>query len=101
MPGMPVTVKVGPHVYTVRRTTTAQSPDLGNCSYDSLSIGVRQRLRKSKAQEVLLHEILHACTYPSFCAKDQATDEEFVEATAPTLLQVLRDNPELVEYLRS
>jgi hypothetical protein len=27
------------------------------------------------------------------------TDEDFVDVTAPALLQVLQDNPELVEYL--
>jgi hypothetical protein len=53
-----------------------------------------------KSQEMLLHEILHACTYPALTAeKKKYTDEEFVETVAPLLLQVIKQNPQLLVYL--
>lgn len=96
---MPKTVKVGVHTYSVVRKPKILLPDrLGECDFDGLQILVRERLKKSIARETLLHELLHACTYPSLNDKT-LTDEDFVTAVSPALLQVLQDNPELVEYL--
>ena len=97
---MPASVKVGPHVYTIlRKPASAMPNDLGHCSTDTLQIWIRARLRKSKAREILVHELLHSCTHPSIVQGGKFTDEEFVLAVAPVLLQVLQDNPDLLEYL--
>ena len=102
---MPKTVRVGTHAYAVLRKSNAQMPEIdgakphGCCDFDNLQILIAKGLRKSKAKEFLLHEILHACTYPSFNGNTKMTDEDFVTAVAPVLLQVMTDNPELVEYL--
>lgn len=97
MAEMPTTVKVGPHVYSVIRKSGINYN--GCCEFNTLQITVKKRLRKSKAQEILLHEILHACTHPSLNGDKPYKDEEFVDGVTPTLLQVLQDNPELLEYL--
>lgn len=94
---MPKTIKVGPHVYTVVRKTT--SGWNGECDFDVLQITVKKRLRKSKAREILLHEVLHACTHPSLNGNKSYKDEDFVDGVSPALLQVLQENPEFVEYL--
>ena len=94
---MPKTVRVGPHTYSVVRK--AASGELGSCDCNLLQICVRAKLRKSKARETLVHELLHACTHPSFLGNEKLTDEDFVTAVAPVLLQVLQDNPKLLEYL--
>jgi hypothetical protein len=73
--------------------------DHGLCDFDQVQILIQARLRKTKAREVLLHEVLHACTYPTMASVQNKTDEDFVDVTAPALLQVLQDNPELVDYL--
>ena len=97
---MPRKVKVGPHVYSILRKPASELQGLGLCDFYSLQISVRRRLRKSKAQEILVHELLHACTHPSLNGENEKfEDEQFVEATAPILLQTLQDNPDLVEYL--
>ena len=97
---MPLSIKVGPHVYQVLRKTAKELPDaLGICNFNSLEIWIRCRLRGSKAKEILLHEILHATTHPSFNGEEKTDDESLVNAVAPVLLQVLQDNPELVAYL--
>lgn len=98
MVGMPSTVKVGPHVYKVVRKPV---DGLGECDFNTLQIVVKPRLRKSKAREILLHECLHATTHPSMNGEEKYTDEDFVTAVSPVLLQVLQDNPLLVAYLTS
>ena len=95
---MPKSIKVGAHVYTILRKPKSQFEDEGLCVSDKLEITIRQRLKRSKAQETLLHEIIHACGYPSFWDKWPG-EEKFVIAIAPVLLQVIQDNPGLLEYL--
>ena len=96
---MPSSVKVGPHTYPIIRRPKTEMKDLGLCSWDAVQISIRARLKKSKAREVLLHEVLHACSYPTMASVQNKTDEEFVDVVAPLLLQVLQDNSDLVEYL--
>ena len=93
---MPSSIRVGPHVYKVTRKP---SPDNGECDFDGVAINVKPRLRRGKAKEILLHEVLHATTHPSLNGSGAHTDEEFVTGISPVLLQVLQDNPDLVEYL--
>lgn len=97
---MPGSVKVGPHVYSVSRSPSAALGDaLGDCDCTTLRIRVRARLRRSKAQEILLHEIIHAILNGPLLGTEKYDDEVYIEATAGVLLQVLRENPELVIYL--
>ena len=46
----------------------------------------------------VLHEILHACADVVGVDDDKA-EERVVTVLSPALLQVLRDNPRLVEWL--
>lgn len=101
---LPRTVKVGPHTYQILRAPVLALPDsLGDSDFDLLRVRIRKNLTVSKTREILIHELLHLCTYPSFTGAyetDPKLDaEEFVNAVAPTLLQVLRDNPDLLAYL--
>lgn len=96
---MPQTVKIGPHVYSIVRKSKRDMEDLGQCDFNNVQISIRKRLHLQKAMEVLVHEILHGCTYPSMAAVSNKTDEDFVDVTAPMLLQVLKDNPDLLAYL--
>lgn len=105
---MPESVKVGPHVYTLTRLPKEEMPKTdgvpqsGECDYDSLSISIQKGpgIKRSKTQEWTMHELLHACGYPNLIEK-KLTEEEFVDAIAPVLLQVIRDNPDLIAYLTS
>jgi hypothetical protein len=97
---LPSTVKVGPHVYQVVRKSKEQMPDvLGYCDFTQTSIWLLRGMNLSKTREILVHELLHACTYPTFCGEEKFSDEEFVNAVAPVWLNVLRENPKLVQYL--
>lgn len=94
---MPESVKIGPHTYTIVRAY--RNGANGYCDMDGLKLAVQPRLRKTKAQEVLLHEIVHALTHPTLCGSGKFTDEEFVTGVTPLLLQVLKENPGLLSYL--
>jgi len=97
---MPKSIKVGPHTYTVlRKQASAFDEAIGFCDNNSLQIWIKKRLRKSKAQEILLHEVLHTVTLQCLDGVKELGDESFVTATAPVLLQVIQDNPDLLEYL--
>lgn len=93
---MPATIKVGPHSYRIVRKPLGYN---GLCDFDALTITVKPRLRRSKAKEILLHEVLHACTHPTLNGTKKYGDEDFVSGLAPVLLQVFQDNPCLVSYL--
>ena len=97
---MPASVKIGPHVYSILRKPSAAMPNSwGSCDNGTLQIWVRQRLKRSKASEILLHECLHAILHPSVNGTSKNEEEDFVEAASPGLLRLLHDNPELLEYL--
>jgi hypothetical protein len=93
---------VGAHEYTVERNppskmvATDGDRILGDQNPDLLRVRVRKGMRRSKQQEVLIHELLHCCSYPAYQNGD---DEGFVDAIAPQLLQVLQENPDLVAFL--
>lgn len=97
---MPKTVKVGPHVYTVLRKTVAQMPVVGEgkpngyCDKDQAQVCIAARGRRSKLQEWTIHEFLHAI-WPD----GDENEERHVTELAPRLLQLIKDNPELVGYL--
>ena len=92
-PLMPTTIKVGPHVYDVVRKTP--NGDHGLFDPATLKIGVKRGLKRSLAQDALLHEVLHSCVQPD----TPKEEEEFVTSVTPRLLQVMQDNPQLLEYL--
>lgn len=100
MTPMPASVRIGPHVYSILRKPAAAMPNSwGSCDNGTLQIWVRQRLKLSKSKEILLHEVFHACLHSSVNGGSYNEEEDFVEALSPALLQVIQDNPELLEYL--
>ena len=97
---MPDSIKVGPHTYSVLRKSTLEMPkDWGSCDPGRLQIWVRNRLKKSKAQDILLHEIFHAALHSVANGSSKNEEEAFVEALSPAFLHVLQNNPKFVEYL--
>lgn len=103
--GTPTSIRIGCHTYSVLRKNKTEMPKVdgdhldGCCDYDNLRIYIRKGLRRSKAREYLLHEVIHACTYPALNGKI-LEEEEWVDKTSPALLQVLQDNPDFVEFLQ-
>jgi len=104
-PKMPETIRVGAHTYKViRRPSREMGDENAYVKVDKLEIAVVKGLRFTVAQEKLLHEVNHAAVSPALFYTSPKTpaeyEEAFVDTLTPPLLQVLQDNPDLVEFLR-
>lgn len=102
-PGTPASIKVGPFVYAVKRWKRLPAENAeawGMCDRASTVILLAETTSHQKQREVLLHEVLHAIYgVTGLHHKDGAPEELVVTDLSPTLLSVLRDNPDLVAYL--
>lgn len=115
-PKRPTSVRVAAYTYEVRYDEAAVSearalelePVMGHCNHETLRITVRGDVAEPNVQQILLHEVLHACVWAAGSMVDLATkgddpeeaaEEAVIRTTAPVLWQVLRDNPGLLRYL--
>jgi len=76
---------------------------LGFFSGNEQLIAIRSDLNKRPAQEanILLHEVMHGIGYHTNIFVDIPDKEErIVDTFSNGLTMVLRDNPELVDYLK-
>jgi hypothetical protein len=115
MTKMPQTVRVGVYTYRVTEDGTEWARYVndgtgkdraGFSDHNTLVIAINPGLAPDQKAETLIHEVLHAAWWIGSVGslealKDDADVEEFVVShLSPWLLMTLRDNPELVEYLR-
>lgn len=102
-PALPKSLKVGSFVYSVSFSPDLAAHDeLGTMNCDTLRISIQDGLSVQKQREVILHEALHtAYCVPNILAgeKPAFTEEQSVYLTAPHLVMILRDNPDLVKFL--
>lgn len=97
----PKWVRVGPHRYRVRMVD-ALLPDAGCdglCSRDRLTIAVYADQARSQLADTLLHELTHAMLATAGLEKD--AEEAIALTLGPGLLALIRDNPDLIEWVRS
>lgn len=99
----PLKIRVGMHVYTIRASTkkiVLDDAELnGYCDPDELVIRLRKSMRRSKARDILWHEVGHAASAAVGCPIPYNSEEKFIHAVFPMLLQVLRENPGLTMFL--
>lgn len=69
---------------------------MGECDSDGQSILIREAQPLESEQDTVLHEIIHAVEE----AMGLRMKESQVKGAATGLLAVLKDNPQLVSYLR-
>lgn len=98
---LPKTVRVFGIPYTVERqdriTVDGQNAD-GCITYNTASIEIVDGMPIEVERVVVLHEVLHAV----FKGQGQNVlrrDEDLIEAVAHGVIQVIRDNPQLLQYL--
>lgn len=104
----PKALKVGPHWFKVWWNNEAcTNADVAGAMMEQASvILVDPNISKTQQRETLLHECLHAMWSQTWMDKifpdeDQDGDgERIIHTLAPVLLSFLRDNPEVVEFLR-
>jgi len=96
--GLPSSLRVGPYDITIAIVDELTG------SYGEFS-PVEQEIRLLReyktaalAVDTLLHEVLHAAWFAAALPKKY--EERTVSALAPTLTQILRDHPEVLEWVR-
>lgn len=95
----PTAIQVGPFGYRIHWRTDKTLPDAYGATYYPQTIILLQNgLSPSQLRETLTHELLHACTG---VGNYLHTNDDVIndEAVAPTLLQVIHDNPKLMRWL--
>lgn len=115
MPSMrpPRAIRIGPFDVRVDLSKKAQEkvdrdndgPLYGLWDGRNATIMLSSRAADTILRETLLHEVLHAIFELSGASsvhiKDSDTEEGIVRSVTPMLLDVLRTNNRLVDYLRS
>lgn len=96
-------VKIGNRNYNVLFETPVQNDELvdGSIDYSKSEIKVSQNISVDYQRETLLHEVLHgvvedAKLYEFF---DDEVLEKLVTTVTPRLIQMLCDNPELIQFI--
>lgn len=102
-------VTVGPHRYRIVATRAAVDRAsveggervFGTCDPARLTITVDPDVAPSQLADTVVHELLHAAFSLIGAGEDVTTEveERLVLRLAPVLLQIVRGNPALVEYL--
>ncbi len=85
----PRSILIGGRRWRVLREPTLTDDCRGETDFDTRTIRVDPSITGTEYEEVLLHELLHACV-PEADLFAKGTDELFVTLAAPRLLAVLR-----------
>lgn len=100
---LPTVIKVGPLQYKVLRVPQEDIPEDNACIDPNEGVlKIRKRARTDNVKMWVLHELLHAChLHAGKYDNTPRPDEEWIDATTPTLLQIIIDNPKLIEFFQS
>jgi hypothetical protein len=113
-PPRPEVIQVGPFIYTVNwdheswsaafdATVTSNSDAVrayGMTDQRGSVIHMNPNNAETFLRETLLHEVTHACHFVAGLGDGATvTCEEFVTRVSPVLLDTLRRNPELRDYI--
>lgn len=97
----PKMVHVGVSDYRIRQVKRLDV--LGETDSNNAEILLKKAQAPSVLRDTLVHELLHAVVYASGYFKvadlDRTSEENLVVTLSPWILAILRDNPDLVEYL--
>lgn len=101
----PSTLRVGPYLYRVRYTSREALLSQNGLALTDLAAREIWLNRKRDLRVDVVHELMHAAadvaTSGGWLSSNNYNDleENVIHETAPVLLEVLRDNPELTRWL--
>ena len=96
----PTEVKIGPMTYSVELTDTEE---MGRLREVSSEIEVQEGMAHCQQQETLLHEVLHGIFITAGSRSlglEGDEEEKVVRLISPYVLMFIRENPEVIDYLR-
>lgn len=106
--GLPPRLKVGPHWWKVSFVedlvdSTGSRMLFGEIDNIACVVNLSPSQSFDQARDTVLHELLHAAFTNTICfarKKTRPDEEGVIRSVTPFLLDVLRDNPELVQWLQ-
>lgn len=97
---LPDTVRVGPYHFKICKVEKIDGEDkyfgMFHGAEETISIILNQP-SKTRAADTLMHEILHAIWYTS---NPNGDEEEMVSCLATALIQVFKDTPALLAWIK-
>jgi hypothetical protein len=104
VPKLPASVRVGPFDYKVKLWSALAADNAGAygmCDLHRTTILIREDMSETRVAEVLLHEVFHAAYEIAGLKvdKDDITEERFVNSMGYQMVQVWRDNPDLIRFM--
>lgn len=73
---------------------------IGCIEYDNNSINIFSKLGEEKKKQTLLHEIMHGIQVErNICIATKDSEEDVIDQLASGVLNLIRDNPDLIKYL--
>jgi hypothetical protein len=110
--GLPASVIVGPYRYAISvdheamerlihriHRGEAGGGNAGTVNHHKLQITIDGDMAASMIADTLLHEIMHCCYRVSGLGRGKITEEKAIEHMTPVLLDTLRRNPAVAQYL--
>jgi len=96
---LPTTIKIGPFIYSVVESRLASmNQKLGIYNSIEQQILIAKDQHPQSLVDTLLHECLHGITFHGDKAfKDE---EGIVRSLTPWLIQLIKDNPELIKLIQ-
>lgn len=109
MTDIPGSAQIGAHTYEIRTDpeTLLQLREAGVCGDsrpDRLVIRIDTDLPHTSQAETVLHELLHCCWAQTGLKTEERiseAEELAIASLAPVVFNMLRSNPEIVDYLMS
>lgn len=100
MASIPDRVQIGPYSFSIEFNKEANDAanSWGRVIWESQKVQLLPTVESTKLAEVLLHEVLHGVIHTSGLTKTE-NEEQFILATSAILLDTMRRNPGLVEFL--
>ena len=99
----PKRINIDPFDYEVRYMPdfSATTNTMGSCVTDAQIIFIDAGLTDQAEKDTVLHEALHGAWSQTGLQKEYTEDQQeaVIWALTPRLLAIIRDNPELIQWL--
>lgn len=107
MAKLPQKVKIGPTHYSINYMSKDQDEAgvYGRCNTKTHEIHINRSICDEEAKASVLHEVLHGvfsvANVSHVLNMNEQGEENLIRMLEPFMLQLIRENPKLMEYLKN
>jgi Zn-dependent peptidase ImmA (M78 family) len=89
---------IGGRLWTIKKDNSEHQEGRRGATFKELQeIRINPSIHPELQEVTLIHEILHACSDFVGIEDEKLTEEEWIKRIAPTLTQVIKQNPYLID----